>query len=107
MPEPESSDAGYPSAQIDGFTIGMFVSYGDCGDAWVRAPDGGIAGQIWETGNPEYFRETIAPDPAGRWGTYAVQRNRPLTTDKEAAAYLQALLPELAPRWRAWARTRT
>lgn len=44
-----------------------------CGDAYVRAPDGEIAGLVWETGNPEYFREIIAPDPAGRWGTYAVQ----------------------------------
>jgi hypothetical protein len=106
MPEVQSSDAGYPTGQVDGFTIGMFVSYDNCGDAWVRAPDGEIAGLVWETGIPEYFRELIAPDPAGRWGTYAVQLNRPLTTDEEAAAYLQALLPELAPRWRAWAQMR-
>ena len=29
-----------------------------------------------------------------------MQLNRPLTTDKEAVAYLRALLPELVPRWR-------
>lgn len=33
----------YPEATLDGFTLGMFVSYDDCGDAWVRAPDGCIA----------------------------------------------------------------
>lgn len=96
-------DPGYPRAEVDGFTLGMFVSYDDCGDAWVRAPDDGIAGLVWETGAPRYFRELSAPDPAGRWGTYAVQLDLPLTTDAEAEAYLRALLPELIPRWRAWA----
>jgi hypothetical protein len=95
-----------PSAQAEGFALGMFVSYGDCGDAWVRAPDGGVAGLIWETGSPAYFLETIPPDPAGRRGTYAVQLDLPLTTDAEAEAYLRALLPELIPRWRAWVQSR-
>ena len=99
-------DLGYPRAEVEGFTLGMFVSYGDCGDAWVRSPDGGIAGLVWETGNPGYFRELIAPDPAGRWGTYAVQLDLPLTTDAEAGAYLRALLPELIPRWRTWGQAR-
>jgi hypothetical protein len=84
----------------------MFVRYDTCWDAWVRVLDGEIAGLVWETGILEYFRELIAPDLAGRWGTYAVQLNRPLTTDEEAAAYLHALLPELAPRWRAWTHVR-
>lgn len=96
----------YPEATVDGFTIGMFVSYDDCGDAWVEAPDGGIATLIWETGEPPYFDEYIAPDPSGRWGTYQVQLPLPLTTDEEAAAYLRALLPDLLPRWRAWAESR-
>jgi hypothetical protein len=99
-------DLGYPRAEVDGFTLGMFVSYGDCGDAWVRAPDNGIAGLVWETGAPGYFRELHAPDPAGRWGTYAVQLDLPLTADAEAEAYLRALLPELIPRWRAWVQAR-
>ena len=84
----------------------MFVSYDDCGDALVVAPDGRSAGLIWETGEPAYFRESIAPDPvadpSGRWGTYAVQQPLPLTTDAEAEAYLAALLPELRTRWMAW-----
>jgi hypothetical protein len=42
-----TNDAKYPEAEVDGFTIGMFVSYGEVGDAWVRTPDGGIAGLIW------------------------------------------------------------
>jgi hypothetical protein len=57
----------YPTAQAEGFELDMFVSYGEGEDAWVRAPDGGIAGLIWETGNPEYFRMAIESDPVGRW----------------------------------------
>ena len=97
-----TTDGVYPEATVEGFTIGMFVSYGDCGDAWVTAPDGSAASLIWETGEPAYFRESIAPDPSGRWGTYAVQLPLPLTTDAEAAAYLRELLPDLIPRWKAW-----
>ena len=96
----------YPEATLDGFTLGMFVSYEDCGDAWIKAPDGGIATLIWETGSPAYFREVIPPDPDGRWGTYAVQLDLRLTTDEEAKAYLRALFPELRPRWKAWAQGR-
>lgn len=96
----------YPAATVDGFTLGMFVSYEDCGDAWVQAPDGGVATLIWETGSPAYFRMVIPPDPAGRWGTYAVQLDLPLTTVGEAEAYLRALLPELRQRWKAWAQSR-
>jgi hypothetical protein len=92
----------YPEAVVDGFTMGMFVSYDDCGDAWVKAPDGSIGTLIWETGSPSYFEEKIAPDPNGRWGTYAVQLPLPLTTDGEAADYLRALLPELRRRWESW-----
>lgn len=99
-------DLGYPRAEADGFALGMFVSYGDRGDAWVRAPDGGVAGLVWETGTPGYFTPLIAPDPAGRWGTFAVRLDLPLTTDAEAEAYLRALLPELMPRWQAWAQAR-
>jgi hypothetical protein len=95
-------DRPYPEATVEGFTIGMFVSYDDCGDAWVQAPDGGVGTLIWETGEPAYFRQSIAPDLLGRWGTYAVQLPLPLTTDEEAAAYLTALLPELRTRWQAW-----
>ena len=99
-------DPDYPRAEVDGFTLDMFVSYGDCGDARVQAPDGGTAGLVWETGSPRYFKQIIAPDPESRWGTYAVQLELPLTTDAEAEAYLRTLLPELIPRWRKWAQTR-
>jgi hypothetical protein len=97
----------YPAAEVDGFALGMFVSYDDCGDAWVEAPDGGLATLIWGTGSPSYFKESIAPEPDGRWGTYAVQLELPLTNDEEAAAYLTALLPELRPRWLTWQASRT
>jgi hypothetical protein len=96
------TDSDYPKAQAEGFELGMFVSYDDCGDAWVRAPDGGIAGLIWETGSPEYLRVATEPDPTGRWGTFAVRLDLPMTTDAEAEAYLRALLPRLIPYWRAW-----
>lgn len=91
----------YPHATVDGFELGMFVSYDDCGDAWVRAPDGSMGTLIWETGTPAYFQVSIEPDEK-RWGTYAVQQPLPLTTDEEAAAYLAALLPELRQRWLSW-----
>ena len=96
----------YPQAEVDGFILGMFVSYDDCGDAWVRAPDEGIATLIWETGDPAYFIEYIAPDPQGRWGTYQVQQPLPLTTDAEAEDYLRAILPDLRPRWEQWRHVR-
>lgn len=96
-------EVGYPSAQVDGFEMGMFVSYGDCGDAWVKAPDGAVATLIWETGEPPYFEVSIEPNEA-RWGTYAVQLPLPLTSNGEAAAYLAALLPDLRPRWQEWTR---
>ena len=83
----------------------MFVSYEDCGDAWVRAPDGSVATLIWETGEPAYFAVSIEPDEL-RWGTYAVQLPLGLTTDVEASAYLGELLPELRPRWQEWKRGR-
>jgi hypothetical protein len=97
---------GYPEATVEGFTLGMFVSYGDVGDAWVDAPDGSTGTLIWETGTPRYFEEVIAPDPWGRWGTYAVQLPLPLTTDAEAASYLTEILPELRSRWESWKETR-
>jgi hypothetical protein len=97
-----SDDVTYPTAEIEGFRIGMFVSYSDLGDAWVVAPDGGIGTLIWETGEPSWFEETIPPHPNGRWGTYAVRRPLPMTTDAEAATYLAAILPELRQRWEAW-----
>jgi hypothetical protein len=100
------TDLPYPEAVVEGFTLGMFVSYGDCGDAWVRAPDGGVAGLIWERVEPRTFAVAIPPDPTGRWGTYAVNLPLPLTTDAEAAAYLRELLPELRPRWEAWQKIR-
>ena len=93
-------DTEYPSAAVEGFELGMFVSYGDCGDAWVRAPDGRIAGLVWETGSPEYFKVLTEPDEH-RWGTYAVQLDAPILTDADAAEYLRILLPELQVRWRA------
>lgn len=97
--ESSSTDV-YPKAKIDGFELGMFVSYGDCGDAWVEAPDGRIAGLIWETGSQRRFTTAIEPDER-RWGTFAVALPLPLTTDSEAEEYLRALLPELRARWEA------
>ena len=100
------SSTGYPKAEVEGFRLDMFVSYEDCGDGLVTAPDGRAAGLVWETSEPAYVRTLTAPDPledaGGRWETYAVQQPLPMTTDDEAAAYLAALLPELRSRWVAW-----
>jgi hypothetical protein len=96
----------YPEAEVEGFTLGMFVSYGDLGDAWVRAPDGGVGGLIWETGEPESFEVELPADPDGRWGTFAVRLPLPMTTNDEAAEYLRALLPRLRPHWEAWKASR-
>lgn len=91
----------YPRAEVDGFELGMCVSYDDCGDAWGKAPDGSVGTLIWETGEPAYFKVSIEPSES-RWGTYAVQMPLPLTTDDEAARYWAALLPGLRERWAAW-----
>lgn len=100
------SESEYPKATAEGFTLGMFVSYDDCGDAWVTAPDGSVCTLIWETGDSARFVDYIAPDPNGRWGTFQVVLPLPLTNDAEAERYLRALLPELKPRWEAWAAAR-
>lgn len=89
----------YPTGHADGFEMRMFVSYGDCGDALVIAPDGREAGLIWETGDTWSFATSIEPGK-GRRGTYAVTLPLPLTTDVEADAYLAALLPRLVALWR-------
>ena len=56
----------HPEAEVDGFAIGMIVSCDDAGDAWVRAPDGGVCTLIWETGEPESFEVEIPGTPDGR-----------------------------------------
>jgi hypothetical protein len=61
------NEFGYPEEEVEDFQIGMFASYGDVGDAWVRAPDGSHCSLVWETGSPVYFRDVIARDPSGRW----------------------------------------
>lgn len=102
----DSGSPNYPTAEVEGFTLGMFVSYGDCGDAWVRAPDGSVGTLVWETGEPIEFMELIAPDPNGRWGTFSVRLPLPMTSNEEAARFLEALLPQLFERWTAWKRVR-
>ena|SRR5664279_5209331 len=94
----------YPSAIVDGFELGMFVSFDVCGDAWVQAPDGRVAGLVWETAPEAYFTTLRQPDES-RWGTYAVALSLPLTSDEEAEAYLRVLLPELQERWSGTTRT--
>jgi hypothetical protein len=101
-----TDDADYPTAEVDGFRLGMFVSYERLGDAWIEAPDGSVGTLIWETGEPCLFEETVSPNPEGRWGTYSVRQPLALTTDAEAAEYLRALLPELRRRWEAWKQSR-
>jgi hypothetical protein len=51
----------YPEAMVDGFPMRTFVSYDDCGDAWVQAPDGSVGTLIWETGDPPCFPKSLPP----------------------------------------------
>lgn len=95
----EADASAYPTGHADGFHMQMLVSYGDCGDALVIAPDGRKAGLVWETGDTSSFTVIIEPDSA-RWGTFAVTLPLPLTSDAEADEDLAALLPRLVPVWR-------
>ena len=69
------------------------------------APDGTGAGLVWESETEPYFSEVLAPDDR-RWGVWGVGLALPLRTAEEARAYLAALVPELRPRWEAWAEGR-
>jgi hypothetical protein len=95
----------YPEAEVEDFTIGMFVSYGDVGDAWMRAPDGGVGTHMGDRG-AERFEVEIPATPDGRWGTFQVRLPLPMTTNEEAAEYLRALLPKLRTHWEAWKESR-
>lgn len=95
-------EAPYPSpVTVDGFTLSMIVSYDDCGDAAVVAPDGSPCGLVWATHDEVVFEQVIAPS-SSRWGVWAVALPLPMTTDDEASRYLEALLPDLRLRWEAW-----
>jgi hypothetical protein len=96
----------YPETEVEGF---LFVVCGHDrgrGDALVRGPDGGVATLIWATGEPFLFDVVIQPGTDRRCGTYAVRVPLPLTTDKEAADYLRAVLPELRQWWEVWRQSR-
>jgi hypothetical protein len=96
----------YPEAEVDGFLFVTFESFGTHGDALVRGPDGGVGTVVWETGEPFRFEVLVPPGTDKRWGTYSVQVPLPLTTDREAAEYLRALLPELRRWWDSWQQCR-
>ena len=92
----------YPTAEVQSFRLGLFVSYDDCGDAWVEAPDGSVGTLIPETVEPVQFEQTIAPTRRVAGVAHSVRLPLPLTTDVGAARYLEALLPELPARWEQW-----
>ncbi len=60
----QNDAANYPGACVDGFELGMFVSYGDCGEAWVAGADGQIAGLVWETGDDRRLCALPSPPAA-------------------------------------------
>lgn len=101
---------GFPlveGAEVEGFQLGIITDFlaqpGTQGDGYVVAPDGSRAGLVWEAEvDAPYFQEVCAPEPI-RWGVWAVGLRQPLRTLDDARAYLAALLPELRPRWEAWA----
>jgi hypothetical protein len=94
----------YPEAEVNGFLFVMFVSYGTHGEALLRGPDGGIGTLVWSTGDPYEFRVLIDSDTDTRFGSFSARVPLPLTSDREAAAFLRALLPDVRPFWEAWRR---
>jgi hypothetical protein len=57
---------------------------------------------IWKDDVHDLFETVIEPEPGGSWGTFAVVGPEQITSNAEAAEYLQALLPVLRERWEAW-----
>jgi hypothetical protein len=91
--------------EVDGFRLGVISGFGedagDCGDAFVVAPDGSRAGLVWEVGESAYIREISGFEP-GRWGVWEVGFTRPMRTPADARANLEQLLPRLRVEWTSW-----
>jgi hypothetical protein len=59
------ADLSYPHAVVDGFELGVYVGYGDGGDAWVGAADGSFCCLIWAPGSSPTSGLASRPGRAG------------------------------------------
>ena len=92
---------------VDGFTLGMITDFETVesreGDAFVVAPDNSRGGLVWEVSDEEQIAE-ICPPTKDRWGVWAVSFPFEMTSRENAKLNLQALLPQLKPKWEQWRR---
>ena len=89
--------------EADGFRLGTISALGpdDYGDAFVIAPDGSRAGLVWEIGESHEVSEVSGFEP-GRWGVWAVEFARPMSSKHHAQRNLEDILPALRARWEEW-----
>src|SRR5689334_18365271 len=74
----------------------------DCGDAFVIARDGRLAGLAREVGDLRLEQITAADER--RWGVWAVWFPYPMRTRDDARRNFAAIVPLLRPHWEATAR---
>ena len=105
---------GFPileGTEVEGFRFGVITDFlaspDTAGDAFVVAPDDSRCGLVWESEVPDAYFKEIIPPVEGRWGVWAVGLPLPLATVEDSRRYLEALLPELRPRWESWSSTST
>jgi hypothetical protein len=89
--------------EVDGFRLGTISELGPepYGDAFVVAPDGSRAGLVWEVGDDRELHEVIGFEP-DRWGVWAVEFPRPLSSPEAALRNLELALPRLREKWEQW-----
>jgi hypothetical protein len=91
----------------DGFVFGAITDFerqpSKEGDAFVIAPDNGRAGLVWTVSREPEF-EQICPAAEDRWGVWAVTFPFEMTSRENAGGNLEAILPELRPKWEQWRR---
>lgn len=93
---------------VDGFTFGMITDFEaercSDGDAFVVAPDNSRAGLVWQITQKHTFAE-VCPLAPERWGVWEVSFPFLMSTRENVRRNLQAILPELKPKWEHWRRT--
>jgi len=87
--------------EVDGFTLGKISDFEaevmDYGDAFVIAPDGARAGQVWAVGDTPRIEQVLPPDPE-RWGVWTVWFTRPMRSRDDARKNLAEIVPLLRSR---------
>lgn len=102
---PVRAQPALPAAERNGFSLTVTVMDADKqgGFAEIAAPDGSRARLVWDSA-PGRFEQRAVPPPGETrsWGLFGVARPLPLTTDEEAARYLEALEDDLQAEWSRW-----